>query len=111
MHKSTICVSKKIPKAIEFENQSSCLLLYDFFKGEQLDHDSKFAIITNLKQIKGGQKSFLEVIRNSCGEESFVKWQRDIKYMLFYNPMRCSEKFCPYYDKCDQYGTMVDTIS
>ena len=39
------------------------------------------------------------------------KWEKDKRYMKGYHPQRCSSDFCPYYDSCDNAGTIVDTLA
>ncbi|WP_286083232.1 hypothetical protein [Parablautia intestinalis] len=36
--------------------------LNDFLNGEELGHEEKFVIATNLLQINGGRKKFLETV-------------------------------------------------
>ena len=98
-------------KRVDIGEKSTCQLLNDFLDGEDLGHDEKFAIATNLLQINGGKKLFLDTIEKVYGIASKEKWEKDISYMCCYRPMRCSNSFCPYYDNCNQIGTIVDMLS
>lgn len=97
-------------KRLNLEGKTSCELLNDFFNGEDLGHEEKFVIATNLLQINGGKKKFLEVIQRYY-MDSFQKWERDLKYMALYHPQACKDTFCPYYGMCSQSGTIVDTLA
>lgn len=110
LHSSLTCDRKK--KRLEVkEAKSGCLLLSDFESGNEMDHEAKFAILTNLLYVYGGKSHFLEVIREFYGEESFEKWKKDMGYVSGYHPKRCSVDFCPYYGSCEQAGTIIDTLA
>ncbi len=87
-----------------------CRLLSDFESGIPLNHSQKFGIMTNLIGISGGQKRFMETIRKYYSE-SAEKWERDLKYARNYHPQICRNIDCPYYDECNDLGTIFDTIS
>lgn len=108
-HKSTTRRIKKYK--IPVEDTDSCRLLKDFLEGERLPHDARFAILTNLIQINGGRKRFLDTIKQYYDTESYEKWERDCKYVKGYFPQRCSCDFCPYIENCDNRGTIVDTLA
>lgn len=108
VHQSITCKLKT--KRIDLPECSCCELLNDFTKGELLHHDQRFAILTNLLHINGGQKYFFETLRKyGFGDQD--KWSSDVKYMKGYLPQRCSKSFCPYYEKCQNAGTMIDTLA
>lgn len=98
-------------KRVDIGERSTCQLLNDFLNGEDLGHDEKFAIATNLIQINGGRKVFLDTIEKTYSIGAMEKWEKDISYMCCYRPMRCSNSFCHYYENCNQLGTIVDTLS
>lgn len=97
-------------KRLNLGSETCCELLNDFFNGEDLGHEEKFVIATNLLQINGGKKKFLEVIQRYY-MDSFKKWERNLKYMALYHPQACKDTFCPYYETCSQSGTIVDTLA
>ena len=107
-HKSTTRRIKKYK--IPVEGTDSCRLLKDFLEGERLPHDARFAILTNLIQIDGGRKTFLDTIQEYYGAASHEKWERDCRYIKGYSPQRCSCEFCPYVENCDNRGTIVETL-
>ena len=85
-------------------------MLEDFRDGKELTHAQKFALITNLRFIRGGEKWFLSVLSKQ-DKKSHEKWTSDIKYIRGYRPMRCQKEFCPYFEMCSNAGTIIDTIS
>jgi len=111
MHQRNSRKEKTKLKRVDIGEGSGCQLLNDFLAGEDLGHNEKFAIATNLIQINGGRKIFLDTIEKTYGSASKEKWEKDIFYMCCYRPMRCSNSFCPYYDNCNQLGTIVDTLA
>lgn len=111
LHQRNSREEKKKLKRVDIGDGGACQLLKDFLNGEDLRHDEKFAIATNLIQINGGRKLFLDTIEQTYGICTKEKWEKDIFYMCCYYPMRCSNSFCPYYDNCNQHGTIVDTLS
>ncbi len=108
LHQSRTRV-KKLHK-FNLDGETCCALLNDFLNGEELGHEEKFVIATNLLQINGGRKKFLETVEK-CYPDSFEKWKRDLKYMGFYHPQACKGTFCPYYETCSQSGTIVNTLA
>lgn len=107
-HQSNTCKIKQ--KRIQLKNRQSCQLLNDFFTGSNLHHNQKFAILTNLLHVNGGQKMFFDTLE-MFGYEDIYKWKKDVNYMKGYMPQRCSNEFCPYYDCCENAGTIIDTIA
>lgn len=104
-------ITRRIKKCkISLEDTNSCRLLKDFLEGEILSHNTRFAILTNLIQIDGGRKTFLDTIQEYYGAESHEKWERDCRYIKGYFPHRCSCEFCPYVENCDNRGTIVETL-
>lgn len=95
---------------IPVEGTDSCRLLKDFLGGEILSHNARFAILTNLIQINGGRKRFLDIIKQYYDTESYEKWEKACKYVNGYFPQRCSCEFCPYVENCDNRGTIVETL-
>ena len=83
----------------------------DFVSGIKFSYDEKFTTATNLLNINGGRKQFLDIIRQVYGEESFNRWESRLKYMRGYHPKRCSEESCPYYHQCIHENTMIDTLA
>lgn len=57
------------------EGGTNCQLYNDFVSGIELSYDEKFTIATNLININGGRKQFLDIIRQVYGEESFSRWE------------------------------------
>lgn len=97
-------------RRVALQDETNCRLLNDFLGGGDVGHASKFAIATNLRGIRGGAKKFLETVR-TYDPGSFDKWQKDMKYMQVYKPQSCSSDFCPYYDACNQAGTIIETLA
>lgn len=108
VHQST--TYKLEPKRMDLKENCACQLLNDFSNGNYLWHNQKFAIIANLRHVNGGKKYFFDVLRK-YGYGDYDKWNRDLYYMNGYMPQRCSESFCPYYDKCESAGTILETIA
>ena len=93
------------------KGSTQCRLLDDFRSGKQLDHDTRFAIYTNLINIHGGKRYFFKVTGRFYGEDTYQKWKKSTKYTGDYHPKRCSPEFCPYYGICEHEGTIVETLS
>lgn len=102
---------KRKIKRLNIEEKTNCRLLDDFSSGVKQSHDVKFAIASNLLNIDGGKKWFLDILKKFFGEDSSEDWARQIKYMKGYYPQRCSKDFCPYYGTCESAGTIVETLS
>lgn len=109
LHKSITCQMRK--KKLKLTEESNCQLLNDFISGISVDHMGKFAIITNLLGVLGGEARFLDTLEKYYEEESIAKWKKDIKYLKGYLPKRCAEDFCPYYESCENAGTILKTLS
>lgn len=101
----------KNPDRMFFWGKGSCRLLDEFRRGVTLPHEARFAILTNLLHVSGGQKLFMDVTETFYGEKEYDKWLRDVKYMKGYHSCRCSGSFCLYYDSCENAGTIVDTLA
>lgn len=110
MHQRNIRIPKKVKK-VDVSGESGCRLLDKFLQGDRLEHNQRFAILTNMLWIKGGKQKFVDTLEQYYENETAQKWQADIKYMFQYKPMRCADSFCPYYGICNQYGTILETIS
>lgn len=113
VHQGHMCRQGKKGKKIKIKKQkggTQCQLLNDFKSGIDLGHDARFAICTNLIQINGGEKLFFKITEKYYEEETYQKWKTDIKFMGDYFPKRCSLDFCPYYEICENEGTIVDTL-
>lgn len=108
VHQCSTCTVQQ--KRIKLKSLYGCRLLDDFKDRKELTHEQKFALITNLRFIENGQNWFLSVLSEQ-DKESYEKWSRDVKYMKAYRPMRCREEFCPYFQNCNNAGTIVDTLS
>ena len=108
---SNIRQEKRKLKRVEIFANKSCQLLEDFLSGKTLDHNEKFLIISNMRYVNGGEKVFLEILEQYYDSASLEKWKNDLKYMCGYKPKRCSADVCPYFESCNQNGTIVDTIS
>lgn len=98
-------------KNLDLTDLTGCQLLDDFLSGEEVSHDQRFVILTNLLRIKGGMKRFFETMQEFYEQESIEKWKGYRHYMKGYNPQRCSGEFCPYYPVCEHEGTIVDTLA
>ncbi len=110
MHPSITC-KEKIRRIKINDGKGSCRLLDEFLRGEALPHEARFAILTNLLHIFGGLNLFMNIIKAFYGEKEYDKWSRDVKYMKGYHSCRCSGSFCPYYDSCENAGTIVNTLA
>ena len=107
-HKSIRCRQDKKRLVI---GESECQLLNDFISGIEIDHNGRFAILTNLMQINGGVKKFFQIMEEFYEADSIEKWKKDAYHMKGYSPMRCSGSFCPYYEKCENAGNIVETLA
>lgn len=107
VHQSNMCIRKQ--RKLNLKGAFGCRLLEDFKNGKELDHFQKFALITNLRFITGGEKWFLTILSKQ-NEESYEKWIRAVSYMKGYRPMRCQKEICPYWENCDNAGTILDTL-
>ena len=107
------CKDKKSEKRkiILTQGGTNCQLYNDFVSGIELSYNEKFTIATNLININGGRKRFLDIIGQVYGEEGFSRWKRCLKYMNGYHSKRCSEESCPYYHQCIHENTMIDTLA
>lgn len=73
-----------------------CPLLKDFVEGNDIHHDLKFMLATNLQYFKGGKNLFF-----SCLTKKKEKWVRDWKNQIVtYSPTRCAKYSCPYCSEC-----------
>ena len=73
-----------------------CPLLKDFAEGNDIHHDLKFMLATNLQYFKCGKNLFF-----SCLTEKKEKWARDWKNQIVtYLPTRCAKYPCPYCPEC-----------
>ena len=90
----------------------SCKLLNDFADGILLGHNERFAILTNLSQICGGYKHFMDILEMYYPEETISKWN-EYKYVADYYPQSCSPSFCPYYYDCHagKYKNIIGVLS
>lgn len=95
-------------KILENEN---CALLNDFNDGVNLNHNSRFLLLTNLKYINGGVKHFFHILKKNYNEKTVQKWERDYKSIIKnYKPKKCSDGYCPYYDSCGCRGTLINAL-
>lgn len=109
MHQSIRCRTEK--RKIEIRSGMGCQLLDDFISGIELGHDQRFAVLTNFMQASGGVKYFFEIMEEFYDNDSVEKWRGYVCYMKGYRPRRCSGQFCPYYENCENAGTIADTIA
>jgi len=98
------------PRRLQINSSSNCKLLNDFLNGEDIGHNGKFLLMTNLMCINGGKKKFFEVLEE-FSPESVDKWKRDIFYMKTYKPMSCDTGFCCYCNECSHAKNMVMTLA
>lgn len=87
--------------------------LYDEFLNDTrwLYHEELFGLASNMNNIEGGRKRFLEIIEESSFESYRQKdWRYCFTYMTAqeYMPQAC-EKFCPYADECNHAANIVLT--
>lgn len=106
-HQGRTCTRKQCK--LEISNNTECKLLCDYLSGEDVGHHAKFAIITNLKYITGGEKEFFNVLKEN-DYDSYLRWNAASIYIKGYKPTRCSDAFCPYYESCNDSGTILETI-
>ena len=114
LHQNDTCKSQKTKKnrRLSLDNVSEkCRLLDEFYSGEALSHEIRFAIARSLIYINGGRTKFLDTIRQYHGEKKYNKWIYDIKVMQKqeYRPSKC-ESFCPYFETC-RGKTIIDALS
>lgn len=108
-HKSITCKRKQ--RNLDVNCCDGCRLLDDFNSGFELSHEERFAILSNLMHIKGGEKHFFDILEKYYDSAIYEKWKKDVNYIRTYHPKRCSDSFCPYYADCEQAGTIVDTLA
>lgn len=97
---------KKVIEGIEQKELfERCRLCQDFFSNE-LCHDEKFLIATNLLQIKNGENIFFK-----APIENAERWEMEWDYIRKheYKAQHCKNA-CPYYEEC-QARTIVDKIT
>ena len=104
---------KKLRINLDRASNYPCELLNRFLAGMELNHNERFALYTNLLHIKGGVKLFMEVLEEYYPPGTVEKWAGDYKYMKNYQPMLCSDSFCPYYEdgSCISMGNIVKTLN
>lgn len=89
-----------------------CKLYNEFLNDKRwLYHEELFGLASNLNNIEGGRKRFLEIIEESSYESYRQKdWRYCFTYMTAqeYMPQAC-EKFCPYADECNHAANIVLT--
>ncbi len=108
-----MCGERKKSKKRKIKKQkgeTQCYLFNDFKSGNQLDHNTRFAIYTNLINIYGGENYFFKVTDKYYEKATFQEWKKEAKYINDFSPKRCAPDFCPYFDICEHEGTMVDTL-
>lgn len=108
LHKNIIRKIQQVRRDVS--GDSCCQLLSDFNAGEELNHLARFAILTNLMNIIGGEKHFYDILEKYYSPETTQKWKKDIIYIKGI-PMQCSDSFCPYYNTCGCKGTIYNALS
>lgn len=86
--------------------KENCMLFKEFYE-EELSHEFKFMIATNLMQLVNGKQFFF------CGKiEHVSKWQQTWKYIQKnqYVPQQCKNSGCPYYEECGS-STIIECIT
>ena len=109
LHQSLTYKVKK--QKLVIRGEDNCQLLNDFNSGRELEHNARFALLTNLRHIASGQKNFFKILEQYYDRATYEKWKKDVRYMADYHPQRCSEEFCPYYQECNHAGTIVETLA
>lgn len=96
---------------------SVCQLFDEFIHGKRaLSHDELFGLATNLIQIEGGRKCFLDTCSKypelHTNDDPESGWDRQLSYIREeeYLPERC-DKFCPYEDVCWHIKNMLKTAA
>lgn len=88
---------------VEFYDKSKkCILLSAFLAGEELSHNDKFLLATNLLHVDGGQALFWEKLQIApdSTEDSLNKWKTQLRHILNndYNMTSCDK--CSFCDEC-----------
>ena len=106
--------NKAIEKFKFDELNKRCKLFDEFREGKvRLSHMERFGIMTNLINVKGGQKIFLSIITSNQDDyDDKNKMEIDINYVVRnnYKPMACV-KFCPYFQDCQHEENMLNTVN
>ena len=94
---------KGVDEKLVIEN---CKLCKEFFR-DDLPHEQKFMIATNLRHVNGGRKMFFK-----APIESVEKWEIAWKYMenFQYKPECCKAEICPHFESCHGI-TILDKIT
>ena len=100
---------KKIP--------SVCQLFNEFIKGHRiLLHDELFGLATNLSQVEGGRKVFLDIIDQypllHDNDDPRSNWERQFSYIKkeWYQPGRC-DNYCQYKNVCPHRTNILLTVA
>lgn len=85
-----------------------CRLLTEFLSGEDVEHDGRFHIVTNLRFIRGGKRLFLGTIEKYGYD--LPKWKETYGYTRdnHYSPQGCQK--CKYSDICRDKGTLLSIL-
>ena len=87
---------KLIQKKSSEDIKNICPLYIDFCEND-IHHNFKFLLATNLSYIKGGKQIFFSALK-----DNYSKWEITWKYIkkFDYKPQRCQDANCPYVDTC-----------
>ncbi len=99
-----------IHKNIDITDCQGCQLINDFKNGEPLNYQSRFAIYTNVMNVRGGEKWFFNVMEKFYNQEQIERLKRNRQYIKGL-PQRCSDSFCIYYNSCERSSTILEAIS
>lgn len=95
------------------ELTNKCKLFFEWQTGTKwLDHNELFGVLTNLINIKGGQKVFIDVLNQYPQYyERKVSIKYQVKYAVknCYKPMSC-RAFCPYANECEHSENLILTV-
>ena len=98
IHQSLACMKQR-HKIKLCDKTGICRLFDAYLAGVELSHMERFIILTNIMKVQGGEDFFMEILKEYYGDETYEKWERDLKYIKGYAPKACDEN-CRYYDQC-----------
>ena len=104
--------NRKLEKITEDELCEKCRLYREFLSGLWLHHGERFLLMTNLINMKGKRRQFLEKVREYYGDERYYAAERDYNYCTErnYKPENC-EGNCPYCEDCVHEKNICLTLS
>ena len=114
MKSKDVCRTQKMSQHYLKKMERICHLFKDAFLRDikvfnEMNHDQKMLLMTNLIRIDGGRKLFLNRIKES--DSDYHKWAGDCDYYkkTYEHPYSCITA-CPYAIKCDHETNICETL-